>query len=222
VTKILTEEIAAFGGAWLARVPIGDVLGEGLPGWSSLLGDERDFARGCKPLRHREFVAGRAALHAARQAAGWTDRAALLPRLSGAPDLPEDFTASITHKEGFAFAIARPLVGDSTLGVDCEVVGTRDRSGIARKILRPAEHKRWRDSGERWPTLVELFSVKEAIYKALTPHVPRYIGFEEAEIHPGGRIQLHLSKGEGPFLLRSALRWEGGRLLAFVEARPGE
>ena len=220
MTVSKTEKIDLFGAAWLARVPIGQSLGAELPGWSSLLGDEREFALANKPLRHREFVAGRAALRSALRAAGWSGDAALLPLLSGAPKLPEGFTASITHKDGLAFALARPLVDGRTLGLDSEVVGSRERSGIARKVLRPAELQRWQEAGARWPDLLEQFSVKEAIYKALTPHVPRYIGFEEAEIHVDGRIELHLKGGEGPFALRSALRWEAGRLLAFVEAAP--
>jgi 4'-phosphopantetheinyl transferase EntD len=119
-----------------------------------------------------------------------------------------------------ALALARPLREGRTLGIDCEVVGSRDRSGIAGKILLPSEAQRWEQSGAAWPKLLELFSVKEAIYKALYPHVPRYIGFEEAEIHADGSIEMHLRGGEGPFLVRSSLRWEGERLLAFVEAGP--
>lgn len=220
MTEAKTEKIDALGVAWLTRVPIGESSGADLPGWSVLIRGEREFALASKPLRHREFVAGRAALRLALRAAGWEGEASLLPRLSGAPQLPEGFTASITHKDGLAFAIARPLLAGCTLGIDCEVVGHRDRSGIARKVLRPAEHLRWQESGAKWPDLLEKFSTKEAIYKALTPHVPRYIGFEEAEIHADGRIELHLKGGEGPFALRSVFRWEADRLLAFVEARP--
>jgi len=220
VDAVTTEKIDDLDGAWLARVPIGEALAAVLPGWAELRDDERDYALACKPLRHREFVAGRAALRAALRAAGWNGDEALLPKLSGAPDLPAGFTASITHKDGLAFALARPLSGERTLGLDCEVVGKRDRNGIARKILLPAERQRWEESGAAWPALLEFFSVKEAIYKALSPHVPRYIGFEEAEILADGSIALHLSGGEGPFELRSVLRWEGERLLAFVEAGP--
>jgi 4'-phosphopantetheinyl transferase EntD len=66
-----------------------------------------------------------------------------------------------------------------------------------------------------------VFSTKEAIYKALHPHVPRYIGFEEAEVDEQGGIRLYLSGGEGPFRLRRHLRWDEQRLLVLVEAEPG-
>jgi 4'-phosphopantetheinyl transferase EntD len=75
--------------------------------------------------------------------------------------------------------------------------------------------------GKKWPDLLELFSTKEAIYKALHPHVPRYIGFEEAEIDEEGRIHLYLSGKEGPFRLSRHLMWNEDRLVVVVEAEPG-
>ena len=217
VSPLSSEIPAELAGARLVRFPIGHGTELELAGWSTLVEAERAYAIGCKPLRHREFVAGRAALRTALRQVGWSGEAPLLPRLSGGPDLPPGFTASITHKDGVAFALARPLSAGGTLGIDSEVIGSRNRSGIAGKVLRPTERQRWEESGAAWPDLLELFSVKEAIYKALYPHVPRYIGFEEAEIDAAGKIRMHLKGGEGPFELASALRWEGERLLAFVE-----
>ena len=108
-----------------------------------------------------------------------------------------------------------------TLGIDCEVVGDRERSAIARKVLRPGELQRWQADGAQWPALLEVFSTKEAVYKALHPHVSRYIGFEEAEVLADGQIRMHLASDEGPFTLCSHLNWQGERLLVVVEARPG-
>jgi 4'-phosphopantetheinyl transferase EntD len=66
--------------------------------------------------------------------------------------------------------------------------------------------------------LLELFSLKEAVYKALHPHVPRYIGFEECEIAADGSITMFLVGGEGPFVLRGMSRWEGQRLISIASA----
>ena len=206
--------------AVLARVPMGDGLMQALPGWDDLSDEERSFAAARKPLKQREFVAGRAALRLALSELGIDRPPTSLPEASGAPMLPSGVTASITHKEGMAFALARPLIAGVTVGLDSEWLGGRDRSGISRKVLRPSELKRWKASGSEWRRLLELFATKEAIYKALYPHVPRYIGFDEAEIDDDGRIQMHLREGEGPFELRGRLRWEGQRVLAFVEASP--
>ncbi len=174
-----------------------------------------------RPRRRRtEFVAGRRALRLALTQVGWVGGGALLVGPQGRPVLPDDFTASLTHKDGFAYAIAARAEHGWSLGIDCEVVGLRDRNLIARKVLRSAERDRWEAAGGQWRTLLELFSTKEAIYKALHPHVPRYIGFDEAEIEAEGGIRLHLTGGEGPFLMERHLSWQGDRLLAAVRAKP--
>lgn len=210
--------LPAFDRAFLAQVPIAALDSDDLGGWGELDDAEAAHAAGCKPRRMREFVAGRAALRRALVAAGWSGRFALLVKDGGGPLLPAGWTGSITHKDGVAVAVAAPL-GGGTLGVDCEVLGDRERLGIADKVLRPAELHRWRAEGGSWRGLLERFSTKEAIYKALHPHVPRYIAFEEAELQ-GGRIAMHLTQGEGPFKLRGERWWEGERLFSVVLARP--
>ncbi len=193
-----------------------------VPAWTELVPREQAHAAAASPRRAAEFVAGRAALRRALAAAG-ADPAALgrpcLPGVEGRPALPPGWTGSITHKAGWAFAVAgRADAG--TLGVDSEVLGGRDRSSIAPRVLRPDELERWQARGSAWPELLRAFSVKEAIYKALHPWVPRYIGFHEAEIAADGGIRMHLTGGEGTFLFASAVETEGDRLLAFVRARP--
>lgn len=214
----------ALAGACITRTPIAalDAALDTAPGFSVLHRDERDHAATRAPRRAREFVAGRAALRAALRAAGWTGDDPLLPGEQGRPALPRGWTGSITHKDGLAFAVARRLIEGRTLGIDSEVVGERERLGIARKVLTEAELARW--SGA-WEDLLELFSTKESIYKALHPHVPRYIGFLEAEIDAHGGITMTLEQGEGPFTLVRTLWWEGAgphrRLVTLAEARRG-
>ncbi len=211
----------AFAGAWIARAAIGGLQNpvERCPGFPLLHSGEIAHVGEQSVRRAREFVAGRAALRAALQAAGWTGDEALLPGEQGRPGLPSGWTGSITHKDGLAFAIARRLFDGRTLGIDSEVVGDRERTGIARKVLTPVELVRW-EGQSSWPGLLEVFSTKESIYKALHPHVPRYIGFEEAELASDGAISMRLVGGEGPFRFASYLWWEaGGRLITMVEAR---
>ena len=164
-------------------------------------------------------MAGRAALRMALIKCGWDGDASLLMGAQGRPSLPPGFTGSITHKDGLALAVAAPIADGWTLGVDSEVVGGRDRSGIAKMILRPNELDRWEAAGRQWPELLEFFSVKEAIYKALHPHLPRYIGFDEAEIDAQRQITMHLADGAGPFCLQAGIRWEDERLISLVRAR---
>lgn len=205
------ERLHEFGGAVLVRAAFGQSEADLHP-------EELVWAETKPPRRRVELVAGRTAIRRALAEAGWTGSGPVLPNPQGRPAMPHGFTGSITHKDGVALAIAAPLLGGRTLGVDSEVLGDRDRSTIAPKVLRPVELARWRATGATWPSLLELFSMKEAVYKALTPHVPRYIGFDECEIDAGGRITMFLAGGEGGFALRGTSRWEGERLVCVAEA----
>ena len=212
---------AAFGlqGAAIARVPVADLGAEELPGWDLLHAEEQAWALGRSERRKREVVAGRAALRSALRAVGWSGDKALLASPQGRPEVPAGFTGSITHKDGEALAVGAVSTDGRTLGIDSEVVG-RDRSSIASRVLRAVERERWEAGGSRWTELLELFSLKEAIYKALHPHVPRYIAFSEAEVDADGAIRMHLERGEGPFELRGFSKWEDQRLVSLVEAWP--
>ena len=217
----------AFEGAFIGRAPVAELTFpvERAVGLGGLHRDERLHAGTRSARRAREFIAGRVALRAALEAAGWSGDEALLPGEQGRPGLPPGWTGSISHKDGVAFAIARRLQEGRTLGIDTEVVGDRERVGIARKVLTPVELARW-ERTRSWAALLETFSTKESIYKALHPHVSRYIGFEEAERDESGGLTLALSGNEGPFALSGGLWWEGAlgpsrRLVTIVEASAG-
>jgi len=223
VAPVPSAAPAVFAGAVVARAAIGslDVGLADCAGWGSLHADEQAWAADHAPRRAREFVAGRVALRAALSAAGFDGQAPCVPGEQGRPHLPAGFTASITHKDGAALAIAR-RGASRTLGIDSEVVGPRERLAIAAKVLTAGERLRWDGA---WSTLLERFSLKEAIYKALHPHVPRYIGFDEADIADDRTIKMTLRGGEGPFSLVGWWWWEGPpgtsrRLVSICEARP--
>lgn len=208
-----------FDGCRLVRVPLAPLGQPELPGWDWLHPAERVWLADRPPRRLRELVAGRAALRAALAEAGWDGDRPLLALPRGGPDLPDGFTGSISHKAGQALAVGAPALG-RTLGVDTEVLGDRDRRSIAERVLRPDERDRWRVAGATWPDLLQVFSIKEAVYKALHPWVCRYVGFFEAEVGDDDLVRLHLEGGEGPFEVRSSTCWEGERLIAVVEVRP--
>ncbi len=209
--------LEGFDRAWLARVPIVSLSAE--PDASELHDVERAEADRNKPRRRRELVAGRTALRRALRAAGWSGDRPLLPGEQGRPELPQGFSGSITHKDGLVLAVAAAIVDGRTIGVDSEVLGERPRVGIASRILRPPELARWKAGGEAWPDLLEYFSLKEAIYKAAHPHLPRYIRFDEAEIAADGRITMHLLHDDGPLHLIGRRWWEGDRLISVASCR---
>jgi len=218
--RLEVRPLPGFDDGRLVAVPLAASDRSDLPGWELLHPAEQAWVDSKPPRRRRELVAGRAALRSALQAVGWSADRPLLSRPRGGPELPEGFTGSISHKAGQALAAAAPARG-RTIGVDTEVLDRRDRRAIAERVLRRSELDRWRSDGGQWPALLRVFSLKEAVYKALHPWVRRYVGFHEAEVD-GDAVRLFLEGGEGPFQLRSSSTWEHDRVITVVEVRPAE
>ena len=184
--------------------------------------DEAALARTLRKYRQVQYVGGRLALRAALEQ---LDGPAV-PSLTddrGAPVLPRGFTGSISHKRDLAVAmVARAAHG--TIGVDLEDYAPA-RMGIADRILLPEEIAAIDALPEerRWIALVLRFSIKESIYKALDPHVRRYVDFHEAIVHPdlygGAEVRLQLEKGEGPFDVEARYEWLHGRIVTSVRIR---
>jgi enterobactin synthetase component D len=91
--------------------------------------------------------------------------------------MPAGWVGSVSHKGTFAAAIVAPS-GDGFVGIDLERA-VSSRFDIGRRILTPRE----RPATGRELTLV--FSIKEAIYKAIDPIVERYVAFTEVELEIG-------------------------------------
>lgn len=203
--------IHPFAMAFADRGPFGTLVGVHLPvGLDPVPGEaleeltpaERELALGLKGRRQIEWTGGRLALRRAAAELG-LELGPVLRGARGEPLLPEGLSASISHKRRLAVALIAPSEG-GTLGIDLEELGP-ERLSILGRILRPEEERLLRalPEAERWEPLLMRFVVKEAVYKALHPHVNRYVGFTEAAVEgePGGpiRISLHLAEGEGPF-----------------------
>jgi enterobactin synthetase component D len=149
--------------------------------------DERTRALTLSPIRRREWVAGRRALrHAVAGVAPAAATAAVLADDRGAPVLPSGAVGSISHKRALAVALAAPESG-WTVGVDLEVLGPR-RVDISERILTTAELAalaQTAPAGEaRDRAVILAFALKEAVYKAIDPHLRRYVGFQEVEVWP--------------------------------------
>jgi enterobactin synthetase component D len=153
----------------LVELAPGDVAGA----LARLPAEEQHHARSLTEIRRRDFVAGRLALHEAL-----ADFAVpLLPDDRGAPQLPAGRVGSVSHKGAVAAALVAPG-GAGWVGIDLERAAA-PRLDIARRILTPRELVGLPDRG-RAVTL--RFSIKEAIYKAVDPHVRRFVGFTEVEL----------------------------------------
>ena len=236
--------------AFTLALPHGLVAGVHLPGGAvvpptpvpesvleRLHAEDAAQARALHGFRQTEFVGGRLAMGVVFHELGLRPTSIPLDT-HGAPVLPTGLVGSITHKRDLAIAIVARTPGESAaptpplgIGIDLED-HDHAREGIAERVLRPEElafvadlpgHRRWVDIATR-------FALKEAVYKALHPFVRRYVGFDEASVRtsPDGTddITLHLTGGEGPFLLDARHTWIEGpgavpRVLATVRVRPG-
>ena len=180
----------------------------------SLEPEERAFAEALSGRRQIEFAGGRIAW---RMAGG---RGPLLNDGRGQP-VGGVSSVSVTHKNDLALV----LVGDAaagTVGIDLEG-GGREPLNIAPKVLRADELDELHalPSDARWARLVRCFALKEATYKAIHPHLRRYVSFQEARVTvvPPG-VELHLADTGGPRLALEAVVEEvGPRVLAMVRAR---
>jgi 4'-phosphopantetheinyl transferase EntD len=187
--------------------------------------EEAAHALTLRGYRQVQFVGGRIALRHAIGQLG-VKAGALLSTPRGAPIVPEGIVGSVSHKRDLAIGMAARDNG-WTLGVDLEDYGPA-RPSIASRILRPAELAAIEslDAPERWIATVQRFSIKESIYKALDPYVQRYVGFEEAEVHPdlqgSATVALHLARPDGAFDVTTRYEWLWGRLLTSARIRRRE
>ncbi len=185
--------------------------------------DERRHAETLSGHRQVEWVGGRLALHRAIRQLG-VRSGPILTGERGEPVLPEGVAASVSHKRGLAVALAARGVHGS-LGVDLEDLGP-PRPTIASKVLRPEEQAVVAGLPEdrRWIAILLRFALKEAVYKALHPHVYRFVGFQEASISLGldgtAEVTLHLEEPAPPLWVAARYHWLEDRLLAAVRIRP--
>ena len=146
--------------------------------YAALPAAERAHADSLGPLRRREMICGRTALHDALSSL--EPNLATSPILAderGAPVLPAGWIGSVSHKGERGAALVAP-VSEARIGVDLELAQP-SRQDIARYILTRREQEALVDRG-KGATL--RFSIKEAIYKAIDPFVRRYVAFTEVEL----------------------------------------
>jgi 4'-phosphopantetheinyl transferase EntD len=158
------------------------------PAKADLSVEEAALARAYGERRLATFTAGRVALRAAlcslgieglELGIGATER--------GAPRVDPRAVGSISHKDHVAVGLAAVRRGAERVGVDVEVVAPL-RVDISGRILCADEREEWAGlaTDERDRALRVVFSVKEAIYKAIDPFVARYVGFREVRLSDVG------------------------------------
>ena len=183
---------------------------------------EQALAQSYSGFKQVQWVGGRLALRLAMEELGPVGDAVLVGE-RGEPLLPPGISASVSHKKDLAVALACRQI-NGTLGIDLETPG-RPRDGIGNRVLTPGEQAEVEALPEsrQWIGVLLRFSLKEALYKALHPHLHRHVAFEEAEVLPllDGTARITLSLvDEVPFLIAARYHWIEGRLLSTVRVQP--
>ncbi|MBK7073846.1 MAG: 4'-phosphopantetheinyl transferase superfamily protein [Myxococcales bacterium] len=144
--------------------------------------EELALARQFGPARAREFLAGRRALRAALAELGGDAGVAIGRGPRGAPLLPAGWVGSVSHKRDLAAGLVTADRG-WTIGLDLEARAPRPID-IARRVMtaREAAAVAALDDDARRRLVVRTFAIKEAVYKAIDPHLGRYVGFHEVAL----------------------------------------
>ncbi|CAN0122944.1 unnamed protein product, partial [Discosporangium mesarthrocarpum] len=175
-----------------ATLPVGRCVGVSLPedltpevmevAGMELLPEELSFCECLPKTSQIGFIGGRVAIRRAlKQDSGRVG--AILRNPAGAPLLPVDIKASISHKRNLAVAIVQTnCVGE--IGVDIERPAVHRHPNLQRRVLTEPERSGLGSvPGLPWEEEVLLrFSFKEAFFKAAHPILARRIGFKEARV----------------------------------------
>ncbi len=133
--------------------------------------------------RRLDFLIGRAAARRAITAAGQTGSEVLVGE-AGAPVWPDGLVGSISHSAGQAVAVVASRSISSGLGVDME---HRRAVDDIESLVAFGSELEWLEShstSARADRLLELFAVKECLFKAVFPSYGSFFGFEAVRLKP--------------------------------------
>jgi enterobactin synthetase component D len=180
----------------------------------ALVPEERTFVATLAPARRPSWVAGRIALRHAFRDLG-VEPGPILANKHGAPILPPDLVGSISHKRTLAVGLAARAESQTCIGVDLEDIPmvfasvqearADARPDVRTRVLTKDELVRLEEVPEqaRRRMVILHFSLKEALYKAISPLVTRHVAFHEASMTPlpdgSARVALSLAKNQGTF-----------------------
>ena len=142
----------------------------------------------CEPIQERSRAEATAL---GRRAASWAlelggcESTVVSRDEFGAPIWPDGWCGSVAHtrigSELLATAVVANFSEILSLGIDIESYDRNFDPQIWRRIATPAENAVAGVEVSR-ATVLQLFSAKEAAYKALFPRIRRYVGFREVTI----------------------------------------
>jgi enterobactin synthetase component D len=149
-----------------------------------------------------EFLAGRALAQVAQSALGRSPESVGIGP-DGAPVWPEGLAGSISHAHGRCVCLLLPS-DKGQPGVDIESVANRQGlEAIMRSTVNAAESTKLHAAPDMAAAATLCFSGKETLYKALSPTVGRFFGFNSAELRAlprANRLTLFLTENLHPEL----------------------
>ncbi len=144
--------------------------------------DETALASTFGGVRKDAWLGGRAAVRVALAAHGAEWTGPILSTTRGAPRVGPTLRASISHKGPAVVALVASNCEMGHVGIDLEETLPL-RIDISRKVLTADELTRLPEEPVARDAMVRtVFSIKEAVYKAIDPFVGRYIGFHEVTL----------------------------------------
>lgn len=123
-------------------------------------------------LRRRDFIHGRRLARLALHSAGFQETAELSRLKSGPPAWPPGYVGSISHAPGLVGAVVGPSATYRSIGFDLERHSRSTSPKLSQRISAPTELT-------LGLTPLEIFSIKEACYKAIRPLSKRTFAFKE-------------------------------------------
>lgn len=192
-----------------------------------LAGEQHLLSPRAVPRRQAELAAGRTA---ARQALEQLGIAAtpVLKGPGGEPLWPDRIVGSITHAGEWALAIVARPEHSAGIGIDLEEL-SRYFPELIDEIAFDEERTRIEglEESARAHAAMEVFAVKESIYKAFFPRVGRFFGFDAVRVMPAaGGYQAAFVESLDPAYppgdhIDIGIRWFDDLILAWLVLPPG-
>ncbi len=176
--------------------------------------------------RRADFTAGRMAARQALEGLGLSP-SPVTRGTAGEPVWPAGVVGSITHAADWALALVARSASSGGVGIDLES-SSRFFSDLVDEIAFDDERDRlYEFGGDRLRhAAVELFAIKEAIYKAFYPRVREFFGFGAVRVVPtvSGHEAVFTSTLDAayppdrPFSVHT--RWFDERVVAWLALPP--
>ncbi len=178
-----------------------------------LMGSERSAVANAIEKRQTEFSAGR---DAARRALAHLGHAAVEIPVNArrGPIWPNGICGSITHSKRICIAVVAPRAQHVSIGIDAELAHPL-KDTLRKAILHESER------ALSAADAIKVFSMKEALFKALFPLDQDWFGFQDAKMM--GEEMMQLTKNVGGFAMGSLFKvptlMHGDHVISFCSAQ---